>query len=137
MLGHIKMLVLLATTITVTANAKVYYLTTPEQVKEFFAQNKPAVIMESADWCPACVKSKPKFIKASKAFEGEVLFGILDIDKIRLKKQRYSSYIPSFVAGRTEQEIRSAKSLGFLKKYDNTEAIIKYVEKFTKVKRCK
>ena len=100
-------------------------LRTPEQVKAAFAKGRPMVIMFYADWCPACRSTKPNYLKAEEKLAGKVDFYLMDSDKLRLRMAKDFDGIPAFVAGTSEKDIRSGRTLevGGM----STEAIVKYV----------
>lgn len=123
------MILLSLVTSTVFAAEK---LENPEQVKAAFAKGRPMVIMFYADWCPACQSTKPRYAEAEKALAGKVDFYLMDSDKIRLRMAKDFDGIPAFVAGTSEKDIRSARTLetGGM----STKDLIKYVTKSTGVK---
>jgi len=127
-----KLLLALCLITSMASSADVILLTTPQQVKDFFAQGKPTIIMQGAKWCSGCTQTYPHFVEAEKVFKGKVLFGYMDTDKIALKTAKRSRYIPTFVVGKTEAELRSAVSLDKFITRD-TLGFIEYVTRFTGV----
>ena len=93
--------------------AKVYGATelrTKTDVAKAFAKHRPMVIMFYTDWCPSCKVTKPEYFKTEKKFPN-VDFYLMNVDKIALRMDVESHYIPSFVAGTNEKDIRSGRSL--------------------------
>jgi thiol-disulfide isomerase/thioredoxin len=115
------------------SKAEIIFLNTPKQLKEFFAQGKPAIIMQGADWCSACVRIFPSYAKMSNQFGDKVLFGFIDVDRMRLKMAKKLVYVPTFVAGKTEKEVKSAVSLNDFKKGDY-KGLLEYITRYTGVK---
>lgn len=107
-------------------------LETPDQVKAAFAKNRPMVIMFYADWCPACKSAKPSYAKAEKALAGKVDFYLMDSDKIRLRMAKDFEGIPAFIAGTSEKDLRSGKSL--VEGAMPADEMIRYIKKNTGVR---
>ena len=121
-----KLVLLLMAFVAITANAATP-LNNQAEVNAAFAKHRPMVIMFSAAWCPACRLTYPQYLEAEKTFKGKVDFYYMDSDKISLKMARQYGGIPAFVCGKTEREIRSAKSL--IEGGMPAEGIIDYVNK--------
>ena len=104
-------------------------------VKKALAKHRPMIVMMHAEWCPPCRATVPEYLKAEKKFAGKVDFYFMDADHIMFKlntKEVYPRGIPAFVAGCSEKDMRSGKSLS---EGGMSEADIEaYVTKFTGVK---
>jgi thioredoxin 1 len=102
-----KYLITLLMFVCVSAQAKVIYLTTPEQVNAEFAKPGPIILMYGTTWCPACKQTLPKFEEASNKITN-VRFIYMDPDHISFKQhQGLFQYIPFFVVGKDAQELRN------------------------------
>lgn len=111
------------------AFAKVEVITSVAQAKKFFDTNKPVVVMIGADWCGACKQALPHFEKASEFYKGKVKFAYFKEIGIRGLDVKY---YPSFAAGKTVKELRSAKSLN---KNENrfVPGLVEFTTKYTGV----
>lgn len=120
---------LLLTMGTISVQADVVEIISPEQHVALIESGKPMIIMFGADWCGFCREAKPEFIKAEKLYKGKVIFAYIDTDKVRVP---FVNGIPEFVIGSDINNLVLLESLGQLPSRD-VKGIIEYIKRFTGV----
>lgn len=125
----VKTLVMLSLLFIANVATAATSLTSQKEVTAAFAKHRPMVIMFTAEWCGWCKITKPEYAEAEQILNGKVDFYTIDLDQANLKMSKQLSGIPAFVVGKSEKDIRSAKSLksGFMK----ADQIVKYILKYT------
>jgi hypothetical protein len=124
----IATMMMLTMMFTTTTHAKVEILDTVAKAKAFLAVGTPMILMLGSDSCSGCKMSFPDFEATSNKFSN-VRFGYLKVDRIRIKELRGKyDYIPSYVAGSTEAELRSGKYLNTNEDRD-VSGLVNYITK--------
>lgn len=70
-----------------------------DNIIEIVAKNKAVVMLFTAEWCGRCVKIQELLLDiASKTFDSETVFGVVDVDRSYSIAERYAvQHIPTIV----------------------------------------
>lgn len=98
--------ILLVILISITfVNGSVSELTDGNYKYRLEMSNKTIVVFY-ATWCGACRSMKPEYIKASKAFKGNVKFTLVNVDEHKKMTKKYNiTSIPTTIVFKKGKEV--------------------------------